>query len=95
MNESDQLVGAHAAARLVGISHQRLAVLRKRDEFPEPAVVLENDPAGLRPRALCYWHLADILEWDRKRNHRPGRIPTPVSTSRRRGNNVKRVSEQS
>lgn len=54
----EDLMGVGEVAELVGLSQQRLNVLRKEGRFVEPFVNLSASPIWLRP---------DVAEWVRKR----------------------------
>lgn len=41
---SDDMMGFHEVAEYLGISKQRVTMLRKRPDFPEPVVVLRATP---------------------------------------------------
>jgi prophage regulatory protein len=51
------LVGAAEIGRMLGVSRQRVQQLIKRDDFPEPDVVLEMGKV---------WKRADVEAWARE-----------------------------
>lgn len=67
------LAGSAEASEILGVSKQRLAVLRMRDDFPAPVATLASGPV---------WRAGDLstfaLGWQRK----PGRKPKAERESR-------------
>lgn len=59
-----RLMGPGEVNAFLGISHQRVLLLRKRPEFPAPAAVLECGPI---------WLAEDIEAYAVVRNRKPGR----------------------
>ncbi len=76
------LVGVSEAARMLGVSKQRLAQLAARPDFPEPMVDLASGPV---------WLTSGIRGFERRWPRKPGRPAkrepthgerTPARTSR-------------
>jgi hypothetical protein len=70
------LVGVSEAARMLGVSKQRLAQLAARPEFPEPMVALASGPV---------WLTSGIRGFERRWPRKPGRPARRQPTQRRRG----------
>lgn len=75
MTEPLQLLTAGDIARLLGVSRQRVHVLRRRDDFPEPLGRVGNYPV---------WHTREIERWVRKHRDGAGAPRTAPKTRRSR-----------
>jgi hypothetical protein len=69
------LVGVSEAARMLGVSKQRLAQLASRPEFPEPMVTLASGPV---------WLTSGIRGFERRWPRKPGRPAKRQPTGERR-----------
>jgi hypothetical protein len=68
------LVGVSEAARLLGVSKQRLAQITTRPDFPEPMVTLASGPV---------WLTSGIRGFERRWPRKPGRPAKRQLTGRR------------
>lgn len=64
----DHLVGAAEVADILGVTRQQVNRLSRREDFPEPVVVV---------KAGKIWKRRDIERWARNHPRHPGRPEKP------------------